>query len=174
MNFKNWNVFESTAIQDLQTFEEDSKNKFSIPNAIVGNTIYKVTATSKDESGEIVSTQKMVEITSYNLTIIPTYESLSALKQTYSVGDSLNVNLYSSLQKIFLIKNIVNHNKIEGEKNKAGKHDVPSPIVMSGTRVLAGEGKMIVLVVGDQSCIGKVKSLLVESEPSPTPLQMKL
>ena len=115
-DFKNWNVFESTAIQDLQTFEEDSKNKFSIPNAIVGNTIYKVTATSKDESGEIVSTQKMVEITSDNLTIIPTYESLSALKQTYSVGDSLNVNLYSSLQKIFLIKNIVNHNKFEGEK----------------------------------------------------------
>jgi magnesium-transporting ATPase (P-type) len=45
---------------------------------------------------------------------------------------------------------------------------------MSGTRILAGEGKMIVIVVGDQSCIGKVKSLLVESEPSPTPLQMKL
>lgn len=61
-----------------------------------------------------------------------------------------------------------------GERNKAGKHDVPSPIIMSGTRVLAGEGKMIVMVVGDQSCIGKVKSLLVESEPSPTPLQMKL
>lgn len=33
---------------------------------------------------------------------------------------------------------------------------------------------MIVLVVGDQSCIGKVKSLLVESEPTPTPLQEKL
>lgn len=40
--------------------------------------------------------------------------------------------------------------------------------------MLAGEGKMIVMVVGDQSCIGKIKSLLVESEPSPTPLQMKL
>ena len=50
-----------------------------------------------------------------------------------------------------------------GERNKAGKHDVPSPIIMSGTRVLAGEGKMIVIVVGEQSCIGKVKSLLVES-----------
>jgi magnesium-transporting ATPase (P-type) len=33
---------------------------------------------------------------------------------------------------------------------------------------------MIVVVVGDQSCIGKVKSLLVESEPTPTPLQKKL
>ena len=126
MNFKNWNVFESTAIQDLQTFEEDSKNKFSIPNAIVGNTIYKVTATSKDESGEIVSTQKMVEITKDNLAIIPTYESLSTLKQTYSVGDSLNVNLYSSLQKIFLIKNIVNHNKIEGEKIENNQYQIDS------------------------------------------------
>lgn len=30
----------------------------------------------------------------------------------------------------------------------AGKHDVPSPIMMSGTRMLTGEGKMVVLVVG--------------------------
>ena len=61
-----------------------------------------------------------------------------------------------------------------GERNKAEKHDVPSPIIMSGTRILSGEGRMVVMVVGDQSCIGKVKSLLVESEPTPTPLQLKL
>ena len=40
---------------------------------------------------------------------------------------------------------------------------MPSPIIMSGTRILTGEGRMVVIVVGDQSCIGKVKSLLVES-----------
>jgi magnesium-transporting ATPase (P-type) len=31
---------------------------------------------------------------------------------------------------------------------------------MSGTKILTGEGKMVVLVVGDQSCMGKIRSLL--------------
>lgn len=47
-----------------------------------------------------------------------------------------------------------------GEKNVSGKHDVPSPIMMSGTRMLTGEGRMLVLVVGEQSCLGKIQALL--------------
>lgn len=47
-----------------------------------------------------------------------------------------------------------------GEKNIANKHEVPSPIIMSGTKVLSGEGKMMVLIVGAQSCIGKIRALL--------------
>ncbi len=35
-----------------------------------------------------------------------------------------------------------------GEKNIATKHTIPSPILMSGTKILTGEGKMVVLVVG--------------------------
>ena len=46
------------------------------------------------------------------------------------------------------------------QQNTAGRHDVPSPIMMSGTRVLSGEGKMVVLVVGDASCVGKISVLL--------------
>lgn len=45
---------------------------------------------------------------------------------------------------------------------------------MSGTKVLSGEGKMIVLVVGKFSCIGKIRALLEKDEPEPTPLQSKL
>lgn len=62
----------------------------------------------------------------------------------------------------------------EGSKSEAGKHGVPSPIIMSGTRILTGEGKMIVFVVGDSSCIGKISALLRQSDPEATPLQMKL
>lgn len=47
-----------------------------------------------------------------------------------------------------------------GEKNTAGKHEVPSPILLSGTKVLTGEGKMMILVVGESSCIGKIRALL--------------
>lgn len=61
-----------------------------------------------------------------------------------------------------------------GEKNLNDKHMVPSPILMSGTSILSGEGKMMVLVVGAQSCIGKIRSLIEQDEPEPTPLQQKL
>lgn len=61
-----------------------------------------------------------------------------------------------------------------GEKNEAGKDEVASPIMMSGTKVLTGEGKMLVIVVGDLSCNGKIRAALDQDEISATPLQMKL
>lgn len=62
----------------------------------------------------------------------------------------------------------------EGEKNSVGKHGVPSCIIMSGTRILTGEGKMIIIVVGDSSCVGKISALLRQNDPEETPLQSKL
>ena len=61
-----------------------------------------------------------------------------------------------------------------GQKNVSGRHDVPSPVIMSGTRMLTGEGKMVVVVVGEQSCLGKIQALLGNTEGEATPLQMKL
>ena len=49
-----------------------------------------------------------------------------------------------------------------GERNQAGKDDVPSPVMMSGTKVLTGEGKMVVIVVGDLSCNGKIRAALAQ------------
>lgn len=66
------------------------------------------------------------------------------------------------------------HLEKSGEKNINDKHMVPSPILMSGTSILSGEGKMMVLVVGAHSCIGKIRSLIEQEEPEPTPLQQKL
>ena len=45
---------------------------------------------------------------------------------------------------------------------------------MSGTKILSGEGKMMVLVVGNRSCIGRVREKLNQDEVVPTPLQEKL
>jgi len=53
------------------------------------------------------------------------------------------------------------------------KHDCPSPLLMSGTSVSQGEGKMLCLMVGDCSCLGEIiKKLKVR--PEVTPLQHKL
>lgn len=46
--------------------------------------------------------------------------------------------------------------------------------MLSGTSVLTGEGKMVVIVVGDMSCLGKIRSVLSQDEDGPTPLQNKL
>ncbi|KAL4476839.1 hypothetical protein ABPG72_010676 [Tetrahymena utriculariae] len=61
-----------------------------------------------------------------------------------------------------------------GEKNTSSRHEVPSVVIMSGTRVLQGEGKMVVVVVGDYSCAGKISALLRTQELAATPLQQKL
>ena len=37
--------------------------------------------------------------------------------------------------------------------------------------MLTGEGKMVVIVVGDHSCLGKIRALLEQDEVVPTPLQ---
>ncbi len=39
--------------------------------------------------------------------------------------------------------------KAAGSQNSCGRHEVPSCVVLSGTRILAGDGKMVVIVVGD-------------------------
>lgn len=56
----------------------------------------------------------------------------------------------------------------------SGQHAVPSPVIMSGTKVLSGEGKFIVIVVGDNTCEGKIGALLRQNEVEVTPLQHKL
>ena len=56
--------------------------------------------------------------------------------------------------------NKINELEVQGEKNLSDKHEVPSPVLMSGTKVLTGDGKMVVIVVGDCSCIGKIRRKL--------------
>jgi len=44
------------------------------------------------------------------------------------------------------------------------RHDAVSPILMSGTYVITGEGKMLVLVVGYSSCSGRIQLILKSQE----------
>jgi len=60
-----------------------------------------------------------------------------------------------------------------GQKNSSKSHDVYSPILMSGTSVLTGQGKGLVLVVGEASVLGQIRKYLIQ-ETEVTPLQQKL
>jgi len=57
---------------------------------------------------------------------------------------------------------------------KLKHHDIPSVIMMAGTKVLTGNGSMIVINVGKNSSIGKIQEILTSGEEELTPLQMKL
>lgn len=45
-----------------------------------------------------------------------------------------------------------------------GSHSNFSPVIMGGTRVLTGEGKMLIIVVGPDSCMGKIRAMLEQEE----------
>ena len=57
-----------------------------------------------------------------------------------------------------------------GEQKSASAHSIPSPIMLSGTKVLSGEGKMIIIAVGKRSAIGKIQEILGTVEETATPL----
>ena len=56
-----------------------------------------------------------------------------------------------------------------GDKDKERRRMLPSPILQSGTSVAGGEGKMLTLVVGADSCVGLILQKL-EVKPEVTPL----
>lgn len=60
------------------------------------------------------------------------------------------------------------------DANKMGRaHELPSPLLLSGTNIAGGEGKMLCLMVGEESCLGQIIATLIV-RPEVTPLQHKL
>ena len=55
-----------------------------------------------------------------------------------------------------------------------GVHDVPSPVVLSGTNITIGQGWLMCIVVGKDTCEGQIMALLETNDAEQTPLQMKL
>ena len=66
-------------------------------------------------------------------------------------------------------KGPVDYNKVD----KTESHRLPSPFMLSGTDVASGDGKMLVLMVGENSALGEIMKKL-EVRPQATPLQEKL
>ena len=62
----------------------------------------------------------------------------------------------------------------EGKVNTATSHDVPSPVLLSGTNFKNGNGQMMIIAVGPRSAIGKIRATITDKEDDETPLQKKL
>ena len=55
------------------------------------------------------------------------------------------------------------------KESKRSAHDIPSPILLSGTQIATGEGWFVVVMVGKHSCVGKILGKL-EQRIETTPL----
>ena len=66
------------------------------------------------------------------------------------------------MKKDIILKCVHFRNTIiaDGGKKYASAHEVPSPIMLSGTRVLSRDRKMVIIAVGKYSAIGKIQNLL--------------
>jgi magnesium-transporting ATPase (P-type) len=49
-------------------------------------------------------------------------------------------------------------------------HEVPSPVLLSGTQIQTGEGWFLAIVVGERSCEGQIMSALQDRPNEETPL----
>lgn len=58
--------------------------------------------------------------------------------------------------------------------DKINHHAIPSIVFMAGTKILNGTGLMVIINVGNNSSIGKIKDILTSGEEELTPLQLKL
>ena len=86
-------------------------------------------------------------------------------------GES-NLMKKKSLEECNLkIKEMHENNDIIGDMNL---HDIPTPILLSGTYLRQGEGYYLVIVVGEKSAIGKIRKDLQNDEERESDLQLKL
>ncbi|CAD8172417.1 unnamed protein product [Paramecium octaurelia] len=83
----------------------------------------------------------------------------------------------NSIKKGTIQQCLLKKDELISEGAEFGEKDrflIPSPALLSGTRVLEGEGLFVVCVVGDLSCLGQIKASLEQEEDEETPLQQKL
>ncbi len=61
--------------------------------------------------------------------------------------------------------------ELEGKGiEKIGHSSIPSPVVLSGTKIIGGTGAMVVINIGKNSAIGKIQEIVTSSNNDLTPL----
>ena len=90
-------------------------------------------------------------------------------------GENDNIKKVSYAESVELRAEFLKHNPGLADMTftEDRHHDIPSPVVLSGTNLAEGFGIMVVIAVGKNSCEGRIVEL-AEQESESTPLMMKL
>lgn len=88
-------------------------------------------------------------------------------------GESIELKKETMDQCEIRLEEKLEEEKFSGSEADRTSHDIPSPVLLSGTQIETGEGWFMVIVVGKNSCVGKIYAKLSQ-EIEETPLQKKL
>lgn len=104
--------------------------------------------------------------------------------QGFSVGcdESAMTGEVDMLEKATLAECLKKRNEVRMAEHSSVEqahriHEVPSPILVSGTAIKQGTGMMVIVSVGENSAIGRIRKAVEENEEdedNETPLQKKL
>lgn len=87
-------------------------------------------------------------------------------------GESTELKKETFEQCLVRLEERLEEERLHGVHERSN-HDCPSPILLSGTQIQTGEGWLMMIVVGKNSCVGKIYAKLSQ-EIEITPLQEKL
>lgn len=88
--------------------------------------------------------------------------------------ESLITGENDTISKESLEKSLALKRNAKSHKDEAVSYrDIPSPVVLAGSKILSGSGKFVVLQVGKKSSLGRMGDLIL-GDNDPTPLQLKL
>ena len=94
---------------------------------------------------------------------------------TLSIDEASMTGETKPMKKDSLQNCIERKHKLEEQGvERIGHNDIPSVVLMAGTKVLSGSGKMLIINVGKNSAIGKIQEIMTSGEEELTPMQLKL
>lgn len=159
------------AVNDLKKEKEFQKLNEEVENGkrilIIRDGKENLLNNSKVVVGDIVKLKGGMEIAG---------DGILLFGYSVQVDESSMTGETDPIHKATIEECVKKRNEIQssGKGNKHKIHDVPTPVMMSGTKILGGSGLMIVTTVGNDCAIGKIKSLVEDGEAEATPLQLKL
>lgn len=159
------------AVNDLKKEKEFQKLNEEVENGkkitIIRDGKEKVMNNSAVLVGDVVKIKGGMEIAGDGVLLMGYNVQVDESSMTGETDPIIKANVEYCVKK---------RNEIQssGKTGSHGIHDVPTPIMMSGTKILGGSGLMLVITVGNDCAIGKIKALVEDGEIEATPLQLKL
>mmetsp|Transcript_9465 Transcript_9465/g.9189 ORF Transcript_9465/g.9189 Transcript_9465/m.9189 type:complete len:973 (+) Transcript_9465:1130-4048(+) len=161
-----WNDYQKEKQFMKLTEYSDSKNNFTV----LRNGVQEEINFDDIKVGDLVAIRTGMNIPADAILIRGTGVTSDESAMT---GESIELKKEPIEQCKMRLEEKQEEEKFHSDAPERTNHDIPSPILLSGTQIETGEGWFMVVVVGKESCVGKIYAKLSQ-EIETTPLQLKL
>ena len=156
-SINDWKQYQQYEIIDCELHK---KNEI---NVIRESTIHNILATDV-VAGDVILLSQGMEIPADSY-MIEGFDVLMDESSMTGESDQIIKNVLTECLTIYKFR--------KSRNEKLGDHDIPSPLLLSGTKVISGEGKCIALAVGNAASVNLIKNQGGLSE-NISPLKQKL